>query len=576
MYVCVLIISLVPSQWFTLLHWRSRQCSREWQHCSEDWRSSPKTKKTGRLMSSVSDSGKRHRNRGEKKTGTSFCHRRGNVQVTEKLVSTSEAGRQDIRRAHSSDGEAFQPTAFETLQRYKFHTRLRKETESVSIYISELRSLAEHCNFGTTLDLMLRDRLVCGVNDDAIQRRLLAERNLTFEKALATAQSLEAAAQNMKELHQESQQDEVEQGEVRKVRVSTPHESVSTSEKEKSETKDQRGGRGGSQFTCYRCGKTGHSPRQCRHKEAKCFECGKIGHLRSVCRSKTTRGDRDRKPDPVVRHLQAGADEEYSLFNLSCKQQKPLEITVSMEGKQLVMEVDTGASLSLMSESTCKQLWPNKRIPPANVNLRTYSGERVGVLGRLEVNVVYQDQRATVPILIVKGEGPTLLGRDWLTVFKLDWQSVNHISNKPIDKLLGKYQNLFDGELGTLKGYKAKLHVDPKEKPIFKKAHPIPYAMREKVEKEIDRLVQEGTLKPVEYADWATPIVPVIKKDGNSVRVCGDFKQTINKVAQLDRYPIPRIEDLLAKLAGGKQFSKLDLSQAYQQVPLEESSQQYV
>ena len=149
------------------------------------------------------------------------------------------------------------------------------------------------------------------------------------------------------------------------------------------------------------------------------------------------------------------------------------------------------------------------------------------MLGRLEVDVVYQ------AIFVVKGEGPT---RDWLTVFTLDWQSVNHISNKPIDKLLGKYQNLFDGKLGTLKGYKAKLHVDPKEKPIFKKARPIPYAMREKVEKEIDRLVQEGTLKPVEYADWATPIVPVIKKDGNSVRV---FKQTINKVAQLDRYPIP-------------------------------------
>ena len=83
------------------------------------------------------------------------------------------------------------------------------------------------------LDLMLRDRLVCGVNDDAIQRRLLADQNLMFEKALATAQSLEAAAQNMKELHQESQQDEVEQGEVHKVRVSTPHESGSSSEKEK-------------------------------------------------------------------------------------------------------------------------------------------------------------------------------------------------------------------------------------------------------------------------------------------------------------------------------------------------------
>ena len=46
----------------------------------------------------------------------------------------------------------------------------------MSTYVSELRSLAEHCNFGAMLDLMLRDRLVCGINDDAIQRRLLFNR----------------------------------------------------------------------------------------------------------------------------------------------------------------------------------------------------------------------------------------------------------------------------------------------------------------------------------------------------------------------------------------------------------------
>ena len=70
--------------------------------------------------------------------------------------------------------------------------------------------------------------------------------------------------------------------------------------------------------------------------------------------------------------------------------------------------------------------------------------------------------------------------------------------------------------------------------------------------------------------------MPVWKKDKESVRVRGNFKLTVNKVARLDRYPIPRIEDLLAKLAGGKRFSKLDMSQAYQELLLDESSRQYV
>ena len=60
------------------------------------------------------------------------------------------------------------------------------------------------------------------------------------------------------------------------------------------------------------------------------------------------------------------------------------------------------------------------------------------------------------------------------------------------------------------------------------------------------------------------------------MRICGDFKQTINPIAKLDRYPIPRVEDLFAKLSGGKSFTKLDLSQAYLQVPLDEASKKLV
>ena len=73
-----------------------------------------------------------------------------------------------------------------------------------------------------------------------------------------------------------------------------------------------------------------------------------------------------------------------------------------------------------------------------------------------------------------------------------------------------------------------------------------------------------------------SPNCAVLKRDGNSVCICGDFSITVNPVSKLDRYPIPRVEDLFARLNKGKYFSKLDLSQAYQQVPLDEDSKQYV
>ena len=104
----------------------------------------------------------------------------------------------------------------------------------------------------------------------------------------------------------------------------------------------------------------------------------------------------------------------------------------------------------------------------------------------------------------------------------------------------------------------------------------MPYAMRAMVEEELDRVVQLKILEPVQFADWAAPIVPVLKSDKKSLRICGDFKMTVNSASKLDAYPIPKIEDLFARLSGGICFSKLDLSQAYQQLELEEDSKQFV
>ena len=98
--------------------------------------------------------------------------------------------------------------------------------------------------------------------------------------------------------------------------------------------------------------------------------------------------------------------------------------------------------------------------------------------------------------------------------------------------------------------------------------------MRGRVEKELERFQEEGTIEPVQFADWAAPIVPIVKDD-KSIRICGDYKVTVNQAAKLDNYPIPKTEDLFTTLSGGEKFTKLDMSQAYQQILLEDESKKY-
>ena len=111
--------------------------------------------------------------------------------------------------------------------------------------------------------------------------------------------------------------------------------------------------------------------------------------------------------------------------------------------------------------------------------------------------------------------------------------------------------------------------------PQFFKAQQVPFSLRDKVAVELDRFQAAGIITPIEFSQWAAPIVPIIKKDG-SIRICGDYKQTINKWAKTEIYPLPRIEELFASLSGGQSFTTLDLSHAYLQLELEEESQEFV
>ena len=127
-----------------------------------------------------------------------------------------------------------------------------------------------------------------------------------------------------------------------------------------------------------------------------------------------------------------------------------------------------------------------------------------------------------------------------------------------LNQLLHKYSFVFEEGLGTLNDFKAKLHT-------ANKACSNPYAIHSLVNIEVDCLVEQNVIEPVSISDWATPIVLMMKMEGSSVRMCGDFKLTINPVRSLGIcHLITKVEDffsiiIIIQLFGGKAFTKLDL-----------------
>ncbi|XP_020632039.1 uncharacterized protein K02A2.6-like [Orbicella faveolata] len=187
-----------------------------------------------------------------------------------------------------------------------------------------------------------------------------------------------------------------------------------------------------------------------------------------------------------------------------------------------------------------------------------------------------EDDELLLPLIVVDGEIPPLLGRNWLEQLKLNWPNIFHVSKADtVSDVLNHLKRVFHKGLGPIKGLRAEIKFQDDATPIFCKAHPVPYALLQKVEEEKDRMEKLGVIKKVKWSAWASPVVCVPKKDGR-IRICGDLKVLVNQVLLDNPYPLPDTEDIFARLGSGTVFSKIDLSNAYQQMELSRDSQQYL
>ena len=450
----------------------------------------------------------------------------------------------------------YQPTVVVIAERFHFHRRAQGPEESVAEFLAELRRLAMHCDFKTHLNEALRDRLVCGLHNSSIQKKLLTKVELDLEKAVKIAQGMEAADRNAKSL-----------------KYSDPLVKLVKSKDDAKES-------------CRHCGWSNHKDTNCRFARATCHKCGLRGHIAPVCPSRQSSrqsASRGRKKFQSANWVDTEESDQLEESNLPIycvnADSKPIKVELEVNGKTLPMEVDTGAALSIISEGERQRVFPEVELQNSHTMLRTYTGEVMPVLGKMAASVKYKsNQPEALELTVVEGDGPTLLGRDWLHRIRLDWKQVGVVSAQDLPdsvrQLCEKYPDIFKAELGTVRSFKASIKVEEGAKPKFVRARSVPYSMREEVEKELERLVAEGALEPVTHSEWATPIVVIPKPDGR-IRICGDFKVTLNPVMSVDQYPLPKPQDLYATLSGGKKFTTLDLSQAYHQLMLDEQAQNY-
>ena len=470
--------------------------------------------------------------------------------------------------------EHHDPTPAKLISRFKFGSCLRRYGKTVVDYVAAVRKASEHCCFEGALEDRLLEQLVIGIGDGKMQRRLPSEKTLTFTRPVEICQVLEMSTKDAHLMSGNGERAET----VQAVREDGSH--GSSAEKR-----------------CWICSGANHSADLCRFRNSKCYNCGNMGHVSRACprprkhstghgrpsggrggsRRRTTNAVGPPEPDwdswtedDVDNAQQVEGSNTTGSASVNQVSHPPLRCDVQFQRTRVGMEIDTGSSNTLIGEDTYSSLRVRPKLKPSSVKLKSYTGDVVPVLGEFRTSVAYKGERHDrLKVIVIQGSKANLLGRDWLNLIKLDWKEVHGIGNVSVEELKKKYSRVFEPGLGQLRDVKLHLDIDRSVKHRFFRARSLPYAFKDKVEKQLQKDVDAGVLEPVATSSWAAPLVPVLKKDG-TVRVCANFKLTDNRAVILDKYPLPRAQDIFASLAGGRVFSTIDLAQAYNQIVVDE------
>ena len=483
-----------------------------------------------------------------------------------------------------------------------FTRRKQQPGETGAAFHADLKRLAAPCGFEGTESKLVPYQFVTGLRNQEKQESLLSKHaDLTLTEALQAVTSSEESVESARVVRG-PQVEEIHRVETRRPRNGKsppPH------------------------LICFRCGEeNAHTAKKCPKPwhTFKCTKCGRGRHLAKACRQRSGPAKESHDPPPRdeprqraqrTNYLSSRTDEEdgdsgsEGLFVVRSETSisesdvdlrpateipdsdevlmPPIFGNVTINGRTLEFEIDSGASRSIISHATFLSLYTDAvpSLYPPDVRQVSWGKERtIRTIGRFFTRVQFKGIQKYLPVTVGEGSGPNLLGRNWFSPLGLRIEGIynleeiapenpNHIPT--IQELLQLPAVTGDGT-GCYRGPPLHLDLDPTVRPVYQRARRVRFALTTKMNEAIDANVKKGIWAPMRYAgSWASALVPVPKKNG-TLRLCADYIGTVNPALPADSYRTSTNEEIFARLSGGKVFAEIDLEEAYQQCRVDDET----
>lgn len=443
----------------------------------------------------------------------------------------------------------FKPRTNVAYERYKFFMRKQIKGESVDQFITDLQNRAKQCELGSLEDSLIKTCITCGVLNDKIRQRLLEEDEITLEAAIKITKSIECSIQQAETMTSVAEST----SEVQAV-------NRSTTKKKHFQAK----ARMQNQKECGRCGGK-HRFGSCPAKKAKCSFCSKLGHYSKLCWSSR------------IKNINIAESNEDLFIGSVSDESNPRDWKVQLKINNNIVsfKIDTGAMANVLCKKDFDRLgYKLAHLKKTNVKLSTYSNEYLPVLGKCNLHCKYKGKNYPIDFYIVNITSPPIIGLQTCETLNLI-QRINLISNdndnnNNVKSTINEYNDVFTGTVGCL-GEPYKITLKKNAEPVVHPPRRIPHALKHKLKETLDDLERNGIIaKMDEPSDWVNSMVIVRKKSGN-LRICIDPRD-LNKVIKREYFQLPTLEEMTHNLSGNKFFSKLDASNGFWHIPLDEAS----
>ena len=382
-------------------------------------------------------------------------------------------------------------------------------------FITDLLNLAEHCNFGSLREELIRGRIVVSIRDKNLSEKLQLGSDLSLEKAVNVVRQRETVRKQQEFLNAE----EKFIGYVKKMK-GKPVRQESQKTKKDDQSKHSHSGK------CGRCLGPKHAVKDCPAKESDCRKCGKKGHWKRACRSKN------------VHEVISGEIVPNDLFlaemSIENVESHPWKAMLRINGRDFKFKLDFGADVTVIPPGIFKQISDSEKLESTKKVLLGPCNYRLKCLGKFKAKLKSKGHCIVEDVYVVEALNRPLLGKtacaslnllnrcksDNVQSIQTDCVKVYEDSYK--QAIIRQYPKVFEG-LGEIEGkyeIKLKLKAEAYASNVPRK---VPFPMLEKTKQEIDRMLQMGVISKIDQpSEWCAPMVVIPKLNGN-VRICVDL-----------------------------------------------------